>query len=401
MRSIDFWAGIPLCFLFTILNYILRIFLPDTKVKAVPKKILFIKLSEMGSIILGYPLVNKACKEYPEVEVFFLTFKINEPIFEILNIAPASNVFSIREDSICLFIMDTLRVIKQIRREKIGLVFDLEFFSRFTAILTYLSGAPKRVGFYRYCIEGVYRGNFLTNKVQYNPLLHISKTYLSFWQAAKEDKKSAPELKENIKDEEIFLPEFILPEETKRRIWDKLKRFGVNEGARLLLINPGEGNIPLREWPLENFIVLARKLLEDLNYHLIIIGTEEASKKAQLICSAVNHKRCLDFTGNTTLPEVLCLFNLAEALITNDCGLAHLASLTAIKKFILFGPESPQTYSPLGENTRIIYSGLTCSPCLSAFNHRNSACKENVCLKMIKPEEVYNLISAHLKWLPK
>ena len=53
-------------------------------------------------------------------------------------------------------------------------------------------------------------------------------------------------------------------------------------------------------------------------------------------------------------------------------------------------------YGPLGENTWIIYSGLPCSPCLSVFNHRNSICKDNKCLKKIKPNEVYELIEPHL-----
>ena len=173
---------------------------------------------------------------------------------------------------------------------------------------------------------------------------------------------------------------------------DKLRRFGIEEGTRLLLVSPGEGTIPLREWPLENFIALIKMLIEDTRNYIIIVGTQEASKKAQLLCGSVNNKRCLDLTHKTSVSEVLDLFNIADALIINDCGLAHLASLVSIKKFILFGPESPQIYSPLGDNTWIIYSNLPCSPCLSAFNHRNSACKVNKCLKRITPEEVYEMI---------
>jgi ADP-heptose:LPS heptosyltransferase len=396
MRSIDFWLGIPLCFLLNRINYILKALTFKEKGNTALQKILFIKLSEIGSIILAYPLIEKAKKEYPSVDIFFLTFEKNKSLFEILDIAPYRNILTIREDSIRLFIFGTLRAIKKIRKERIDIVFDLEFFSRFTAILAYLSGASKRVGFYRYSMEGLYRGSFLTHKVQYNPLLHISKSYLSLWQVAKAEKKTTPELEEKIEDEKFSLPILISSEKVKKQAWDRLRRLGIEEQVRLWVINPGEGNIPLREWPLENFIILARRLLEDEKNYVVVIGTQEASKKAQLLCQSVNNKRCLDLTNKTTLQEALDLFNIADALITNDCGLAHLASLTAIRKFVLFGPESPQVYAPLGENSHIIYSDLACSPCLSAFNHRNSACKDNRCLKRIGPDEVYEIINKQL-----
>jgi len=389
MRKIDYWVGVPVCFLLTVVNYILKLltFLKRERIGA--RKILFIKLSEMGTTILAYPLMNKLKRECPEAEMFFLTFKKNEGIFEILNIIPAGNVLAIREDSLGVFILDTLKAILRMRREKIAIVFDLEFFSRFTAILTYLSGAQKRAGFYRYSMEGLYRGNLLTHKVQYNPLLHTSKSYFSLYEVVRLKAKSTPELEDNIGDEEMVLPKYMPSEEIKTRMHAKLKDYGVEETDRLILFNPGEGSLPLREWPLENFIKLGRMLLEAGKNYIIVIGTKEAIPKTELFCKSINDKRCINITGETTLPEVLCLFSIADMLIANDCGLAHLASLTPIKKVILFGPESPQLYSPLCENIRIVYSQLPCSPCVSAFNHRKSACKDNKCLKKIGVDEVF------------
>lgn len=364
----------------------------------IPKKILFIKLSEMGSIILAYPLLNKTQKVYPETKIFFLTFEKNRPLFQILNIVSSNNVLTIRENSIQSLILDTLRVISRLRKEGIDITFDLEFFSRFTAILTYLSGADKRIGFYPYSMEGLYRGNLLTHKTQYNPLTHISKSYLSLLQVVEKRTKSTPELEEKIENREITLPRFILSEEEKRKVRAKLKEFGITEEARLFLVNPGEGNIPLREWPIENFIDLSELILENNNDNfIIIVGTQNSLTKGEVIYNTLNSKRCLNLVDKTTLRELLTLFSLSEALIVNDCGLAHLASLTPIRKFILFGPENPQVYSPIGSNSWMIFLGLPCSPCLSAFNHRDSACRDNRCLKMIKPQEVYNLIVTHLK----
>lgn len=397
MRCIDYWLGVPLCFLLSGISYISRVLILRKKQNTAIQKILFIKLSEMGSIILAYPLIERAKKEYPGAEIFFLTFEKNKPLFEILDIVPYYNILTIREDSIQLFILDTLKAIRRLRKQRIDAVFDLELFSRFTAILTYLTKANKRVGFYRYSFEGLYRGDLLTHKVQYNPLIHISKSFLLMFQVIKEREKSGPELERKIADNEVILPRSIPLQEDRQELESRLRELGVAGEARLFLINPGEGNIPLREWPLENFITLSKQILnEDKRNYIIIVGTQEANQKARILSDSINYGRCINLTGRTTVLELLTLFNISDSLITNDSGLAHLASLTPIKKFIIFGPESPQIYSPLGGNTWIIYSDLPCSPCLSAFNHRKSACRDNRCLKKIKPDEVYEMINRHL-----
>lgn len=397
MRSIDYWLGVPLCFLLRLMDCVIRL-IPIKKKEGVPAKILFIKLSEMGSIILSYTLIKRVKEEYPHSDIFFLTFKKNKPLVQILGIVGSANILTITEDSPGKFILDTLRTIIRMRKEKMDTSFDLELFSRFTAILTYLSGADKRIGFYRYHFEGLYRGNLLTHNIQYNPLIHISKAFLCLSQTIKLDRKSTPELGKRIDDREIIIPRFNPSEESITQIRHRLSSLGVEEGARLLLINPGEGVLSAREWPLDNFITLSRRLLDDdrRNY-IIIVGTEGVYKKAEELRRSIDDRRCLDLAGETTLFEILSLFHISEALIANDCGLAHIASLTPIKKFIIFGPESPQLYSPLGEDTWIIYSNLPCSPCLSAFNHRQSCCGDNRCLKVIETDEVYRLIKTHIQ----
>ncbi|MDD5005856.1 MAG: glycosyltransferase family 9 protein [Candidatus Omnitrophica bacterium] len=398
VRKIDYWIGVPLCFMFSVVNSISRFIPFRRKPNATPRKILFIKLSEIGSIILSYSLIDLARKEYPQAKIFFLTFERNKSIFELLKVIPEENILIIRESPPHLFIWDTLRVIRKLNREKIDIAFDLELFSRFTAILAYLSSADKRIGFYRYHFEGLYRGNLLTHNIGHNPLIHISKSFLSLWQVVAMPEKMSPELERKVEDREITLPKASAPKETIEQMYKRLSEFGVNDRSKIFLINPGDGMLPLREWPLENFIVLSKKILEDGKNYLIIVGKDENSKdrKSLLLYDALKDKRCINLCNNTTLSELLALFYMAVALIANDSGVTHISSLTPVKKFIFFGPESPQIYSPLGENNWIIYSDFPCSPCFSAFNHRNSSCRDNNCLKAIKPEQVFALLKNHL-----
>jgi len=398
MRFIDYYVGIPLCFMFSIVHFILKSLFFGIKPDVDSKKILIIKLSEMGSVILSYPLLNAIKLKYPSAELFFLTFCKNKPIAEILNVVPKNNILTIRDDSFLKLAVDAVKVLKNIRRERIDIVFDLELFSRFTSILSYLSGAIKKVGFYRYYVEGLYRGSFLTHRVQYNPTLHISRSFLSLLQGVGLKTKINPTQEEKIEDINIYLPRFFSSQEKEKQIWGKLKELDptLNNEFRFILIHPGEGSLPLREWPLINFTVLIDKVLKDSKNYIIIVGAKDAHKNAEFLCKSANNNRCLNLTGKTDIEEILALCNIGNLLIANDSGLAHIASLTPIKNFVLFGPESPRIYSPLGENTSIIYANLPCSPCFSAFNHRQSACQDNRCLKNISVDEVYDLMKREL-----
>jgi len=392
MRAMDYWLGRPLCLLLSLLNLVLRIITRPKKIEGPPGRILLVKLSELGAIVLAYPLLKQLKQRYPSAELFFVTFEKNRDVFKILGgIIPTENILVISDRSILSFAIDTLRLIIRMRQKRFDITFDLEFFSRFSSILTYFSRSKKRVGFYHYTFEGLYRGDLLTHKVQYNPLSHISKNYLSLLQVVKADKKTSPELEGAIDIKDLSFPHYVRQEEINRSLGAKIKALASEEMGKIFLINPGEGALPLREWPLDNFIALSRMILEEDN-HIIIIGTEGASGKSKLIGKILKHPRCLDLVGQTTLEEILELFSISDALISNDCGLTHLAMLTPIKKFIMFGPESPQVFGPLDNNNWIFYSAWPCSPCLSALNHRASSCRDNNCLKDITPERVYRSI---------
>jgi len=105
--------------------------------------------------------------------------------------------------------------------------------------------------------------------------------------------------------------------------------------------------------------------------------------------------------GETTLRQLIVLYTMADVLVTNDSGPGHFSSMTDITSIVLFGPETPAVFGPLGRQTRIVRSDLACSPCVNAFNHRFSPCNNNVCMQMIEVEEVYRLVRDRLEARPK
>jgi ADP-heptose:LPS heptosyltransferase len=104
----------------------------------------------------------------------------------------------------------------------------------------------------------------------------------------------------------------------------------------------------------------------------------------------------VDLTGQTTMMELLHLFNLSRVLVTNDSGPAHFACLTGIHVVVFFGPELPDRYRPLARSYDVVYTGFTCSPCVSPYNQRLTACNDNLCLKTIDVREVGALVRRRL-----
>lgn len=392
MRFIDHRVGVPICFALSCLHGLRRILRKPRFMKN-PGKILFIELSEMGSIVLAWSLFRKTKELFPDAELYFLTFKENRQAVDILDVFPEERVITIDSKNFINFIFTTVAALWKLRMERINLAVDMELFARFTAILSCLSGAKNRVGYYRYHNEGLYRGNFQTHKVAFNPHIHIAHNLLNLIHGVISPQDEVPLAKMKVEDENLFCPELKTSEAAKKAILSKLRdeTRDIANARKIILLNPNASDlVPVRRWPAENYVELAKSLLKHEGIYVVLTGTESEKKYAERIKEAVLSPRCLNFAGKTTFLELMALYTISDILITNDSGPVHFSSMTNIKVFAFFGPETPKLYGPLGKNCRVFYSSYACSPCISAFNHRKSPCNDNKCLKAISVREVYD-----------
>jgi ADP-heptose:LPS heptosyltransferase len=389
MRKVDYFAGVPLCFLVTPLVRFASLLAGQASVP--PKNVLFIELSEMGSAILADPAMRKM-RRAANAELHFLIFKSNAASLRLLDTVPESNVFTIRADTFINLTLDSVRFLLWARRRRIDTVIDLELFSRFSALLTGLSGAVRRIGFHAFNDEGLYRGHMLTHRVAYNPHLHIAKNFIALVNAVLAGRAELPFSKTLIDDSEISLararvePSSI--EMMRGRIRNAYPQYDESR-HRIVLINPHAGELlPQRRWMPARFVAVMRGLLGDDEKLLILItGSPQEREEAALLQRQVGDGRCINFAGCLALDELPALYQIAELMLTNDSGAAHFSAVTDLRTFVLFGPETPRLYGSLGNSTPI-YAGLACSPCVSAANHRKTPCRDNVCLQVITPEAV-------------
>ncbi len=391
LRILDRFAGIPLCWSFTLARLLGRS-LGGKQALPPPRKILIIKLSEMGSTVLAYPALEELKKRIPGAELFFLVFKNNAAIIDVLGLLPPSNIITVEYQSIGRLLLSGLRAMKRLLMEKFDTTIDMDFFSRLTALVGFLASRGNRVGFHRYNDEGLYRGNLLTHRVLYSPHVHTSAAFMALIKTLFENPSDEPHYRGSIDTQNFVLPKYDPASADVQSVRQKLQSASpdLDGSVTLILINPNSSDIfPLRKWPLENFARLCQRLLTDIpNCHLVITGVASERKDAQYIMERVQNPKCIDFTGKTNLRELLALYSLASLMVTNDSGPAHFASLLRLPTVVLFGPETPRLYGPMGNRHKVLYADFACSPCVSVYNGKKSPCDDNRCLQSITVNQV-------------
>lgn len=396
MRKIDRWAGVPICFLLSPIVWLFDLLRPSSK-KSNVSRTLFIELSEMGSAIIVDPAMRKLQKE-GSAELYFAIFTKNYKSLELLNTIPADNIFKMNADNVWMLPAEIIRFLFWCRKQKITTVIDLELFSRFTALLSFFSGAASRVGFVNLHDEGLYRGNIVNKGVRYNPHVHVSINFVSLINKALGRYNNAYATVP-VSSDEVRLEQAVVSDASKTIVAQKIKQLYPNwNGEKVVLLNVNASDLlPQRRWLQENFAEVGKNLLRDFQNILIVLTGAPAEKEyVEKVNQMIGHERCVNSSGVFTFNELVPLYSISTFMLTNDSGPAHFASVTPLKVFVLFGPETPHLYLPLGGNAEPFYLGLPCSPCVSAANHRKTSCETRPCITGIQPAVVYSRLKEFL-----
>ena len=403
MRAIDHWVGVPLCALASpvvaLMDGVKNIFARSPEA---PRKLLFIELSEMGSAILVDPAMRNA--QARGAELFFLIFKSNRTSLTLLNTVKPENIFTIDSSSLGGLIKDTLKFLLLARKHRIDTVIDLELFSRFTALLTGLCGARRRVGYHIFHGEGLWRGFMLTRKVHYNPHIHITKNFLSLIHAAFAKEIEVPFSKIQIADSEVRLEQAVIDPAVLSKVRERIEKLSATFGIafkqgeqRLILVNPNASDLlPQRRWAQQRFSELIQGLNQRYPNDLILItGSPAEFAYVEKVRAVANVKNALNFAGQVSFAELPPLYTLSDVMVTNDSGPGHFSAVTPLRTVVLFGPETPALYGSIGKSIAIT-ANLACSPCVSAANHRKTPCHDNVCMQAITVTQVLEKMAHQL-----
>ena len=159
-----------------------------------------------------------------------------------------------------------------------------------------------------------------------------------------------------------------------------------------------------RRWPIENFARLAREVVRETGWTGVIVGGVQETAIADALLEDPALK-LIDRTAQGGIPALSRLLTGARFTVSNDSGLAHVASLCGSPVQLIWGAGDPKRTSPLGPGrVRILFNPVDCWPCeRNTCLHARAVAPERwlACLKGIQASAVWEEINSGIISKPR
>lgn len=338
------------------------------------KKILIIESGGIGDLLRVFPAIECLLANFQEAEISILVSPSAKGILSL---------FSPKE--ILSDIIDyDLKVVHKSFFKKLLLIFvlrkrryDLMYVAnrgvgmREQAVMTFLIGAPNRLGF-----KENEKGFLHTVEVEFKENVPILKQNLTILEAAGLDIPRS-EIEIDISEKDMVEAEKFL------RVHD------FSDSYPLILIQPGSSwNTGFTSWRLDKYISLIKILISELKAKVIIVGDKNERESGERIIREIQSTDVISAIGKTTIGQMGALIKLSDIYIGNDSGPLHIAVALRKKSIGIFGPTSSEQVLSHHNDCIIINKKLHCSPCYKHQHNFFPNCKEKKCLDLITPDEV-------------
>jgi ADP-heptose:LPS heptosyltransferase len=151
-----------------------------------------------------------------------------------------------------------------------------------------------------------------------------------------------------------------------------------------------------RRWPMESFAALARRISSETGWPGVVVGGPSEAPIAARLCE-IQELHLKDFTAQGSVASLWPVFSGAKFTLSNDSGLAHVASICGSPVQIVWGAGDPKRTEPLGPGrVRVLFNPVDCWPC-----ERNSCSRPEgqklACIRGIDPENVWEELNQEMK----
>jgi lipopolysaccharide heptosyltransferase II len=320
-------------------------------------KILILRLSSIGDIVLTQPVPRVLKEIYPDSRIDFLTKQAYKGIVEAFGCI----------DNVYLW-KDKRTVINIIRRNRYDLIIDLHSKLN-TFIIKSFSGARKIITvkkrhWYRWA---------LTKKIVKNPNLPMCDIYLQTLTKLNIEPKN-------------YVPELHPDQLLKENIIDLFKREKIDDTRKLVGIFPGALHYT-KCYPADQLAQFINRIPDKQNCNILILGSGADMTSAEEIIRLTESK-VYNLCGKLNIPELIVLIDRLNVIISNDSGPMHIAAALQKPQIAIFGgTHSVLGFSPLNFNARVLQANLTCQPC-SAYGLEKCPLGTLECMKKITPEHL-------------
>ncbi|MBI4466937.1 MAG: glycosyltransferase family 9 protein [Acidobacteria bacterium] len=154
------------------------------------------------------------------------------------------------------------------------------------------------------------------------------------------------------------------PPESVAAVDELWRHYGLNGSQPVVAIFPG-GRFAHKRWPVENFVALCRRLLDEFPVRVAVIGGPEDEAPGKAL-AALAPGRVHNLVGQTSLLETAELLRRCGLFIGNDSGPAHLAAAVGTPCVTLFSSVVfPGLWEPWGDQHTVLRHSVPCEFCFS------------------------------------
>ncbi len=328
------------------------------------KRILVIKISSLGDIILVIPSLKAIKEKYPQSELTLLVLKKYASLFH--GCPFVDRIIGL--DSDYKKISSLVNISGRLCRLNFDYIIDFQN-NLASHVIAFLSFPRRSFGFSRKL------GFLLTHRRPFpedksvDPLssqerilelvgIKFKKKELTFW---------------NLPDGGVSLLD-----ETYRYV-------GINVSA--------SRKWETKNWPPEYIIKLIEMIYNQLpSFRVVLLGDSSAKEVSRKIESSVRGK-IVNLCGRTGLRELVRVIRHLEAFITPDTASLHLAQCLGVPTIALFGPTNPSRHTVASKKLEVIYKKMDCSFCY----RQRCPYRHNKCMREIYPREVFSRMKYYLR----
>ncbi|MCX5700701.1 MAG: GT4 family glycosyltransferase PelF [Candidatus Omnitrophica bacterium] len=329
-------------------------------------KLLIIKLSSLGDIILSTASLRAIRERFPHHKVSLL---VGEESKEVLFRCPYIDellVVDLKDKDKGL--KGLLSIARILRKKNFDLVIDLQN-NRASHILSFLSLSIDRYGY--------------DNKKLSFLLNHRIKDILPLVDPVAHQFRLLKMLGIDLKDNRL---ELWPAKEDEDYVENLLNTQWLSIDQKIIGINISASKRWLTKyWAKDNIA----RLCEELglrNMRVVLTGTARDSADAKEIISMIKNTKIINACAKTNVNQLACLIKRCSVYISADSSPLHIAVAVKVPVIAFFGPTDPNRHMPPAREAIVIKRDLPCSPCYKP------KCKDKKCMSLITVEEVLGAV---------
>jgi lipopolysaccharide heptosyltransferase II len=343
-------------------------------------RILLVRLRQIGDVVFTTPAIHALRRRFPEAHLAYIVEPAAAPV--VLRNPHLNDVIVAPRARGLRGVMADVALGRRLKAARYDVAIDFHGGPR-ASLLTWLSGAPVRIG---YEIAG--RSWMYTRRIGRPRELRRRHSVENQWDLLTALDLAPP-------DRSIDSVEMPADAAVTAAVGERLVRCGMGAGDQIVVVHVSAGN-PFRRWPIEHFVALVARLAADHAGRRIVVtsGPSEGDAAARVIAEA---RSTLDTAaaarvvscGEFSLSELRALLEHAALYVGGDSGPLHIAATTTVPIVGLYGPTLPVRSAPwrsAAYATESVDAGeLPCRPC----DQRVCEPGDFRCLTRIHPDQVF------------